>query len=108
MSGALVAWGAPLAAGSGIPEIKTYLNGVRIRGTETARALASSIAAAIPKATLQQRLRRHLQLEVTAAVHTAIGSGMDIMSRSQAVLLPASTAPCQAAFRRYNGRQGAI
>lgn len=32
MSGSLVSWGAPLAAGSGIPEIKTYLNGVRIRG----------------------------------------------------------------------------
>ena len=32
LSGALVAFGAPLAAGSGIPEIKTYLNGVHIRG----------------------------------------------------------------------------
>lgn len=32
VSGGLVAWGAPLAAGSGIPEIKTYLNGVRTRG----------------------------------------------------------------------------
>lgn len=32
MSGSLVAWGAPLAAGSGIPEIKTYLNGVRTPG----------------------------------------------------------------------------
>ncbi len=30
--GALVVFGAPLAAGSGIPEIKTYLNGVHIRG----------------------------------------------------------------------------
>ncbi len=30
--GCIVAWGAPLAAGSGIPEIKTYLNGVRIPG----------------------------------------------------------------------------
>jgi chloride channel 7 len=30
--GALVAFGAPLAAGSGSPEIKTYLNGVHIRG----------------------------------------------------------------------------
>lgn len=32
LSGALVSFGAPLAAGSGIPEIKTYLNGVHVRG----------------------------------------------------------------------------
>jgi H+/Cl- antiporter ClcA len=32
VSGSLVAWGAPLAAGSGIPEIKVYLNGVRTPG----------------------------------------------------------------------------
>lgn len=32
LSGALVSFGAPLAAGSGIPEVKTYLNGVHIRG----------------------------------------------------------------------------
>ena len=35
MSGALVSWGAPLAAGSGIPEIKTYLNGVRTKGNRS-------------------------------------------------------------------------
>lgn len=32
MSACLVAFGAPLAAGSGIPEIKSYLNGVRLKG----------------------------------------------------------------------------
>ena len=32
LSGALVSFSAPLAAGSGIPEIKTYLNGVHVRG----------------------------------------------------------------------------
>ena len=32
LSGCLCAWGAPLAAGSGIPETKTYLNGVHIKG----------------------------------------------------------------------------
>ena len=37
LSGALIAFGAPLAAGSGIPEIKTYLNGVHIRGEPPAR-----------------------------------------------------------------------
>lgn len=33
ISGAIVSFIAPLAAGSGIPEIKTYLNGVHIKGT---------------------------------------------------------------------------
>lgn len=33
IAGCMVAFGAPTAAGSGIPEIKTYLNGVHIRGT---------------------------------------------------------------------------
>ncbi len=32
LSALLVAYGVPLAAGSGIPEIKTYLNGVHIKG----------------------------------------------------------------------------
>ena len=32
IAGCLVSFGAPLAAGSGIPEVKTYLNGVHIKG----------------------------------------------------------------------------
>lgn len=32
LSALLVAYGSPLAAGSGIPETKTYLNGVHIKG----------------------------------------------------------------------------
>ena len=32
VSGSLVAWGSAAAAGSGIPEIKTYLNGVHVPG----------------------------------------------------------------------------
>ena len=32
VAGCLVSFGAPLAAGSGIPEVKTYLNGVHIKG----------------------------------------------------------------------------
>lgn len=32
VSGSLVSWGSAAAAGSGIPEIKTYLNGVRVPG----------------------------------------------------------------------------
>jgi H+/Cl- antiporter ClcA len=32
LSGCIVSFVAPLAAGSGIPEIKTYLNGVHIKG----------------------------------------------------------------------------
>ena len=36
MSGCLVSFAAPLAAGSGIPEVKAYLNGVRIKGTVSA------------------------------------------------------------------------
>lgn len=33
LSGCLVSFVAPLAAGSGIPEVKAYLNGVRIKGS---------------------------------------------------------------------------
>ena len=40
LSGALVSFGAPLAAGSGIPEIKTYLNGVHVRGAAHSRTHA--------------------------------------------------------------------
>lgn len=32
LSGCLVSFLAPLAAGSGIPEVKAYLNGVKIEG----------------------------------------------------------------------------
>lgn len=34
ISGSLVSWGSAAAAGSGIPEIKTYLNGVHVPGME--------------------------------------------------------------------------
>lgn len=34
----------PLAAGSGIPEVKTYLNGVHIRGLLTARCLVTKLS----------------------------------------------------------------
>lgn len=33
LSGCIVSFAAPLAAGSGIPEIKSYLNGVRVTGS---------------------------------------------------------------------------
>lgn len=33
LSGCLVSFVAPMAAGSGIPEVKAYLNGVRIKGS---------------------------------------------------------------------------
>ena len=35
VSGSLVSFVAPLAAGSGIPEMKSYLNGVRIKGASS-------------------------------------------------------------------------
>jgi hypothetical protein len=35
VSGSLVSWGSAAAAGSGIPEIKTYLNGVHVPGKPT-------------------------------------------------------------------------
>jgi chloride channel 7 len=38
VSGAIVSFVAPLAAGSGIPEIKTYLNGVHIKGVRCLRS----------------------------------------------------------------------
>lgn len=34
----------PLAAGSGIPEVKTYLNGVHIRGLLTIRTLITKLS----------------------------------------------------------------
>ena len=34
----------PLAAGSGIPEVKTYLNGVHIKGLLTLRTLATKLS----------------------------------------------------------------
>ena len=39
IAGCLVSFGAPLAAGSGIPEVKTYLNGVHIKGWRRSRLL---------------------------------------------------------------------
>ena len=38
LAGAIPSYVAPLSAGSGIPEIKAYLNGVRIRGEPCAHA----------------------------------------------------------------------
>jgi chloride channel 7 len=40
VSGSLVSWGSPLAAGSGIPEIKCYLNGVHIKGAQAVCTVA--------------------------------------------------------------------
>lgn len=34
----------PLAAGSGIPEVKTYLNGVHIKGLLTIKTLATKLS----------------------------------------------------------------
>ena len=46
MAGSLVAFVEPLAAGSGIPEIKTYLNGIHIKGLLTVRQLPTPFASA--------------------------------------------------------------
>lgn len=43
VAAALVSYVEPLAAGSGIPEIKTYLNGVHIKGLLTIRTLISKL-----------------------------------------------------------------
>mmetsp|Transcript_68512 Transcript_68512/g.198769 ORF Transcript_68512/g.198769 Transcript_68512/m.198769 type:complete len:807 (+) Transcript_68512:74-2494(+) len=55
MAGALVCFAAPLAAGSGIPEIKCYLNGVLLRRVVTKKTLVAkavgivfSVAAGLP------------------------------------------------------------
>ena len=47
VAGALVSFGEPLAAGSGIAEVKTYLNGVHIRGLLTVRTLAAKLAGVV-------------------------------------------------------------
>ena len=39
VAGGLVAWVQPLGAGSGIPELKSYLNGVHLRGLLTLKTL---------------------------------------------------------------------
>ena len=41
VAGCLVSFGAPLAAGSGIPEVKTYLNGVHIKGECSGRSITA-------------------------------------------------------------------
>ena len=47
MAGSLVAFVEPLAAGSGIPEIKTYLNGIHIKGLLTVRQSSSLTASCL-------------------------------------------------------------
>ncbi|EFN52659.1 hypothetical protein CHLNCDRAFT_138594 [Chlorella variabilis] len=44
VAGSLVSFVEPLAAGSGIPEVKTYLNGVHIKGLLTIRTLAAKLS----------------------------------------------------------------
>jgi len=44
VAGSLVAFVEPLAAGSGIPEIKTYLNGIHIKGLLTASITHLSVS----------------------------------------------------------------
>ncbi len=39
VAGCLVSFVEPLAAGSGIPEIKTYLNGIHIKGLLAVRSI---------------------------------------------------------------------
>ena len=51
VAGALVSFVEPLAAGSGIAEVKTYLNGIHIRGL-----LAVSVAIGQPPCTAPSRL----------------------------------------------------
>lgn len=43
IAGSLVSFVEPLAAGSGIPEMKTYLNGVHVRGLLTLRTLVAKL-----------------------------------------------------------------
>ena len=47
VAGGLVSFVEPLAAGSGIAEVKTYLNGVHIRGLLTVRTLAAKLAGVV-------------------------------------------------------------
>lgn len=44
VAGGMVSFVEPLAAGSGIPEVKTYLNGVHIRGLLTIRTLITKLS----------------------------------------------------------------
>ena len=43
VAGSLVSYVEPLAAGSGIPELKTYLNGVRLKGLLRLKTLAAKV-----------------------------------------------------------------
>ncbi|KAL4855536.1 Chloride channel protein A [Chlorella vulgaris] len=44
VAGGLISFVEPLAAGSGIPEVKTYLNGVHIKGLLTIRTLVTKLS----------------------------------------------------------------
>lgn len=57
VSGALVSFGAPLAAGSGIPEIKTYLNGVHVRGAALSITACTAAWQAALSACMQTALK---------------------------------------------------
>ncbi|DBB10920.1 TPA: hypothetical protein ACH3X3_007381 [Trebouxia sp. C0006] len=47
VAGSLVAFVEPLAAGSGIPEIKTYLNGIHIKGLLTVKTLVAKLVGVV-------------------------------------------------------------
>ncbi|KAK9790124.1 hypothetical protein WJX73_008199 [Symbiochloris irregularis] len=47
IAASLVSFVAPLAAGSGIAEVKTYLNGIHIRGLLTVRTLVAKLAGVV-------------------------------------------------------------
>eukprot|EP00891_Asterochloris_glomerata_P005649 jgi/Astpho2/5649/gw1.00079.232.1_t len=47
VAGSLVAFVEPLAAGSGIPEIKTYLNGIHIKGLLAVRTLVAKLTGVV-------------------------------------------------------------
>ena len=62
VSGCIVSFVAPLVAGSGIPEIKTYLNGVHIKG-ETNACLSLPCDVPLKISSLQSLSASHFSLD---------------------------------------------
>ena len=63
VAGSLVAFIEPLAAGSGIPEIKTYLNGIHIKGLLTVGPLLQGLASLVKSSTLNPAPRAYSTMQ---------------------------------------------
>ena len=75
ISGAIVSFAAPMAAGSGIPEIKTYLNGVHVRGGHRTKCIIArmELMTAFLESLLTQITSKKILLAVSLVPHALHG-----------------------------------